>query len=383
MAESAKVLSDSLSTNESVFSDNQVKVAYGITWLGGKVHESITKEAAKQAGMEYTDKLERGIRWNDAPSDNPEELSYLQLNPFNGDINKPGTMTYRSHKGDLQTLHSMTPVYDTGKVPTNGEVRDKIITQSVELFEQARNTDNQVYLGKLLHTVQDAYVLSHVQRDENDKVKGFQDYNEQDHGAHSSDEMRQTKTVTEVVGIQRQVLQDWQDVPGTKDAVKASADIMKLYNDPNKTSKDLAEYLSDKVYPFENEQTKDLPASTRNRGGHSGPRLPLASSNARRICCPGCAKRPLAGSPGRSDEPSGEVLSQTLSIWQAKSRPPRWRGARGWPASKPHRREGLPALESRGLSHSIGGSCTMGGRKDAPSSMASVAADSPMQPGQE
>lgn len=267
MAGNSKSDANPEGVNSGYFNDNvEYKVAYGITWLGGKVHESITKEAANQAGIIYTDELERGVRWNDAPSDNPEKLNYPAVFPIGGDINKPGTITYRSHHGDLQNLHSMMPDDSTGRAPTNGEVKDKIIAQSVEFFEQARSTNNQVYLGKLLHTVQDAYVLSHVERDANNKVKGFQDYNEQDHGAHSSDEMRQIKTVTEVMGIQRQILQDWQDVPGTKDAVNASAHIIKLYNDPTKTSKDLADYLRDKVYPFENEQTKDLPS------GGSGPR---------------------------------------------------------------------------------------------------------------
>lgn len=247
--------------NSDTFNDNSAyKVAYGITWLGGNVHESITKAAAEQAGMQYTDKLETGIRWNDAPSENPEKLKYTGLNPLGGDINKPGTMTYRSHKGDLQTLHSMMPVYDTGKVLTNGEVRDNTIAQEVEFFEQARNSGNELYLGKMLHMVQDAHVLSHVERDANGKALRFQNYNDQDHGAHSKDEMRQTKTATEIVGIQRQVLQDWQEIPGALDAVKASADIMRIYQDPSKTSKDLADYLRDKVYPFANESTKDLPA---------------------------------------------------------------------------------------------------------------------------
>ncbi|MDD2834493.1 MAG: hypothetical protein PHD12_10825 [Methylotenera sp.] len=261
MADNTRSDADHEAVNSDTFNDNAAyKVAYGITWLGGNVHESITKAAAEQAGMQYTDKLETGIRWNDAPSDNPEKLKYTGLNPLGGDINKPGTMTYRSHKGDLQTLHSMTPVYDTGKVPTNGEVRDNTIAQQVEFFEQARKSGNELYLGKILHTVQDAHVLSHVQRDASGKVIGFQNYNEQDHSAHSQDEMRQIKTVTEVVGIQRQVPQDWQEVPGAFGAVKASADIMRIYQDPNKTSQDLADYLRDKVYPFANEQIKDLPA---------------------------------------------------------------------------------------------------------------------------
>jgi len=244
MASSTKSLPDSADRNEAVFSNNSVRVAYGITWLGGNVHESITRQAAQQAGIPYTDKLELGIRWNDAPSDNPEKLDYVELNPFNGDINKPGTITYEHHNGSLQHVHSMTP---TDRVYTNGELREKIIEQSIEWFEQARNSNNEIYLGKLLHTLQDAYVLSHVQRDKNGNVTGFQDYNEQDHSAHSSDEIRQIKTVTEISGIQRQVLQDWQELPGALKAVQASTHILELYKDLSRTSKYLADYFS---YPF-------------------------------------------------------------------------------------------------------------------------------------
>ncbi|MDD2833850.1 MAG: hypothetical protein PHD12_07565, partial [Methylotenera sp.] len=47
--------------------------------------------------------------------------------------------------------------------------------------------------------------------------------------------------------------------PGTLQALEASTAILKLYKS-GASSKELADYLRDKVYPFENEQTKDLPA---------------------------------------------------------------------------------------------------------------------------
>jgi len=56
------------------------------------------------------------------------------------------------------------------------------------------------------------------------------------------------------------VLQDWQELPGALKAVQASTHILELYKDPSRTSKDLADYLRDNVYPFSNEQVKDLPA---------------------------------------------------------------------------------------------------------------------------
>jgi len=42
------------------------KVAFGITALGGTVHESITKKAAEFADMPYGSLIE-GVQWPDAP----------------------------------------------------------------------------------------------------------------------------------------------------------------------------------------------------------------------------------------------------------------------------------------------------------------------------
>lgn len=232
------------------------KVAFGITSFGGNVHESITKKAAKLADMPYGNMIE-GVEWPDLPSSNPEKT--LGLYTTYRDLEKSGTITNDSHHGKYQIWHSMAPDDGTGRVYNNGEVKDLIIKQAIEWYEQAQSTNNTVHLGKVLHMVQDSYSHSHVMRDENDKVKSFQSYNEQDGHEHGTADKPQIKTVIESNGMERQVPEDWQKIPGTLQALEASTAILKLY-ESGASSKELADYLRDKVYPFENEQTKDLPA---------------------------------------------------------------------------------------------------------------------------
>ncbi|MFA7350500.1 MAG: hypothetical protein WC009_07035 [Methylotenera sp.] len=234
------------------------KLAYGLTILGGKVHELITKEAARLTDMPYNS-LITGVRWNDLPSNNSTELDYLSVVPVFGTINKSDTIANKSHHGEFQIWHSMAPNDGTGRVYSNGEVKNLIIDQAVKWYDQAQTTGNNFHLGKVLHMVQDSYSRSHVVRDENGKIKNFQSYNEQDAHEHGTADKPQIKTVIENNGIERQVAEDWQKIPGTLQALEASTAILKLYKS-SASSKELAEYLRDQVYPFENEQTKDLPA---------------------------------------------------------------------------------------------------------------------------
>lgn len=241
---------------------DDIKVAFGITVFGGKVHESITKEAAKQADMPYGNLL-GGVQWPDAPDEDiskkPNLSSYTRLFPAVGTIDTPGTITNDSHYGKYQIWHSMTPDDGTGRVYTNGEVKDLIINQAVQWYEQAQHEGNTFHLGKVLHMVQDGYSRSHVVRDEHGNIKSFQSYNEQDGHAHGLEDKPQIKTVIESSGIERQVPDDWQKVPGALQALEASTAILKLYKS-GASSNELADYLRDKVYPFENEQTRNMPA---------------------------------------------------------------------------------------------------------------------------
>lgn len=231
------------------------KVAFGLTAFGGKVHESITKKAAEFADMPYGNMIE-GVLWPDLPSNNPEKTLGKILTYRN--LEKSGTITNDSHHGKYQIWHSMAPDDGTGRVYSNGEVKDLIINQAVEWYEQAQSSGNNFHLGKVLHMVQDSYSRSHVVRDENGKIKNFQSYNEQDGHAHSLEDKPQIKTVIESNGIARQVPEDWQKVPGTMQALDASTNILKLYKS-GASSMELANYLRNHVYDFENEKTKDLP----------------------------------------------------------------------------------------------------------------------------
>lgn len=240
--------------------DEDVKVAFGITAFGGKVHESITKQAAKNADLTPYGNLVDGVKWPDAPDEDenkkPNLASYAKLFPVVGTINTPGTITHDSHHGKYQIWHSMAP---DDRQYSNGEVKDLIIDQAIKWYEKAQSTGDNLHLGKVLHMVQDSYSNSHVIRDENGNVKNFQSYNEQDGHAHGLEDKPQIKTVTESNGIERQVMDDWQKVPGAMQALEASTQILKLYKS-GANLKDLATYLRDRVYQFENEHTKDTPA---------------------------------------------------------------------------------------------------------------------------
>lgn len=240
---------------DNIHVKDSYEIAFGITLLGGKVHESITKEAAKQADMSYGNLLD-GVQWPDAPSDNPDAVNYWRA--WRG-IEKSGTIANESHHGKYQFWHSMTPDDGTGKVYSNDEVKDLIINQAVAWYEQAQSSGDTFYLGKVLHMVQDSYSRSHLVRDENGNIKNFQSYNEQDGHAHGLEDKPQIKTVIESSGIERQVPEDWREVPGALQALETSTAILKLYKS-GASAKELADYLRDKVYPFENERTKNLPA---------------------------------------------------------------------------------------------------------------------------
>lgn len=246
-----------------MLADEDIKVAFGITAFGGKVHESITKQAAKNADLTPYGKLVDGVKWPDAPDDDenkkPNLASYAKLFPVIGAIDTLGTITHESHYGKYQFWHSMAPDNGAGKVYTNGEVKELIIKQAIKWYEKAQSTGDNLHLGKVLHMVQDSYSHSHVMRDENGKVKNFQSYSEQDGHAHGLEDKPQIKTVIESSGIERQVMDDWQNVPGAMQALEASTQILKLYKS-GASSKDLANYLRDYEYQFENEQTKNLPA---------------------------------------------------------------------------------------------------------------------------
>lgn len=82
-----------------------IRISFGITLLGGKVHESITKEAFQLADMSYG-KLLDGVQWPDAPDESGTKTSKLGA-PFK--LKQVGTITHDSHHGKYQIWHSMAP----------------------------------------------------------------------------------------------------------------------------------------------------------------------------------------------------------------------------------------------------------------------------------
>jgi hypothetical protein len=116
----------------------------------GAVHERITREAAKAAGVTFDDRLDIGVAWPDVPtwdensppaptassvmtkdqvrynSPHAAYAAFLSMetahNMGKADKNSPA---YKSHYGQNQFWHAMSP----GKHLTNGQVRDKILRQ--------------------------------------------------------------------------------------------------------------------------------------------------------------------------------------------------------------------------------------------------------------
>ncbi|WP_229008412.1 LysM peptidoglycan-binding domain-containing protein [Methylophilus sp. Leaf408] len=202
---------------------------FKISGAGG-VHESITEEAAKNAGVRYDSALKKGVRWPDVPSDKPGETSYWNL--LSNEVSrKPGSIVDESHNGTKQFWHSMTP---NGSGYTNAEVRDLIVNQAVSWYEKALKDNNPFYVGNILHMVQDSYSLSHVTRNEQGAILRFQSYDQQipdKHGVMDKIPMFGT----------------WRDVPGAEQALNASTDILTLFK--NKVSSaELKNYLNMNVY---------------------------------------------------------------------------------------------------------------------------------------
>ena len=130
----------------------------------GAVHEDITKSAAEKAGVPYDNALDEGCAWPDVPCDtNKVETCYYKTYK---EYKKTGTLSCRSHYGDLQYWHSMAP---TGNW-TNQEVLEKIIAQAKEWYEAALQQNQIFHIGKILHTVQDSYSRSHVVRVQEDET---------------------------------------------------------------------------------------------------------------------------------------------------------------------------------------------------------------------
>ncbi|EMF79920.1 hypothetical protein LEP1GSC188_0419, partial [Leptospira weilii serovar Topaz str. LT2116] len=143
-------------------------------------HERITLEAAKIAGVEASMDMIRGIRSNDLP----EGLSkFLEVFAKHSAGMSDDSLTFRSHFGDMQELHSMADGTKIAAATTKKEIMKTI----VDLFTLSTAKDgNGNFLlpkevragltGSALHIIQDSFAQGHVLRNEKGEIVMFQTY---------------------------------------------------------------------------------------------------------------------------------------------------------------------------------------------------------------
>ena len=210
----------------------EVEVEFFSIRGAGAAHEEITKKGATAAQLPYDFRLDEGCAWPDMPCENEESVETCYYATWRN-VEKEGTMAFRSHHGDLQYYHSMCP---TGS-PTNGAVVELIIARLKWLYERAINNsiwptfqgNGLFHLGKMVHTVQDSYTRSHCWRDDTTKrVVSFQDYNLQDPKKHS-----EADKIT---------------APGVSDALEATTQIMRYFRNRLPFAPEVEKYLRETVY---------------------------------------------------------------------------------------------------------------------------------------
>ncbi|EMO65129.1 hypothetical protein LEP1GSC133_0268 [Leptospira borgpetersenii serovar Pomona str. 200901868] len=143
-------------------------------------HERITLEAAKIAGVEASMDMIRGVRSNDLP----EGLSkFLEVFAKHSRGMSDDSLTFRSHFGDMQELHSMADGPEIAAATTKKEIMKTI----VDLFTLSTAKDgNGNFLlpkevragltGSALHIIQDSFAQGHVLRNEQGQIVMFQMY---------------------------------------------------------------------------------------------------------------------------------------------------------------------------------------------------------------
>jgi len=181
---------------------------------GGGIHEKITEQAAKDAGLPFSLELRKGSAWPDLPCKDPDQVALCPVGTLK-DLHREGTLANRSHYGDRQFWHSMTPTSD--QPLSNGDVVDKIIQQAKEWYSQGVEGHNDFPIGKMLHMVQDSYSASHTIRDKAGHLEQFQGYDAQDSHAHGD---------ADKLG---KGMHSFLDIPGARGALKASTKLLELY----------------------------------------------------------------------------------------------------------------------------------------------------------
>jgi hypothetical protein len=220
----------------------------------GAVHERITMEAAKAAGVTFDDRLDIGVAWPDVPtwdensppaptassvmtkdqvrynSPHAAYAAFLSMetahNMGKADKNSPA---YKSHYGQNQFWHAMSP----GKHLTNGQVRDKILRQHEIWWSWALANrfatvgvplptgilpQGLFHVGKILHTVQDSFSDSHTIRNEAREIISFQDYTQQDAAKHGEAD-------------KDTISKELHDIHGAPEAIQHSSAVLMFFRD--------------------------------------------------------------------------------------------------------------------------------------------------------
>lgn len=135
------------------------------------------------------------------------------------------TTTYRSHLGDLQYWHSMSP---TGATSAK-EIKGEIVEQASKWYDDAhadfaKGNHNRAgqSLGHILHMVQDSWSPAHVERDKKGNIVGFQDYSKQDPDKHTKAETPEGVDEESWESVQKKV-------PGAIDAKDISEKLIKAF----------------------------------------------------------------------------------------------------------------------------------------------------------
>ncbi|MGG6231128.1 hypothetical protein [Tenacibaculum sp. SDUM215027] len=245
----------------------------------GAVHENITKQAAKIAGVKYDYRLDEGCAWPDVPCGNENSVETCYYKTWKEEHTE-GTMAYRTHHGDLQFWHSMSPSNEL----TNQEVVDKIVNQAKKWYMKAKEVEKEhvklskvypnysylkkenyfglFHIGKILHMVQDGYSESHIVRDKKGFITNIQSYNNQDTHKHGKSDAVDQNNLTwaqrngpkkDGVSILNVTNEQVNALEGTKEAKEASVYILKMFKEQKPTD-DLEKYLRNTVYPFANDK---------------------------------------------------------------------------------------------------------------------------------
>jgi RHS repeat-associated protein len=176
-----------------------------IPFISAPRHEALSLSALYSSGVlslyygnesankKLKDSIVAGVRLVDMPDGIATSLTILGLNDYGKYILGPltnyvvqsgiaDTETFATHYGPNQYWHAM--VYNE----TNpASFRLKMISWIVGLVQEFREKGDcfdMMKLGMALHTIQDSYSKSHVQRTNSYEILGYQAYNYQDHSEH-------------------------------------------------------------------------------------------------------------------------------------------------------------------------------------------------------